>query len=139
MQNVLCDTCFWYGLFDPRDQYYETAVSKAEQLDSLRIVLPWPILYETLRTQFVKNGPALARFEAYFRRPHITYLDDQFYRDDALRVALESSLHRSRPLSLIDSLIRLILDDTNTKIDYLVTFNEKDFSDVCGRQRVLIL
>lgn len=56
MQNVLTDAGIWYGLFDRKDQYSSQAQEKAEYLDLLHIVLPWPILYETLRTGLVRNA-----------------------------------------------------------------------------------
>lgn len=51
---LLVDTGYFFALFDPGDQYHEEAVKKQEWLDELPIVLPWPILYETLNTRFVK-------------------------------------------------------------------------------------
>ena len=35
-------------------------------------------------------------------------------------------------------LIRFILNDVNLKIHFLVTFNEKDFMDVCQERRIEI-
>ena len=46
---------------------------------------------------------------------------------------------QNRNLSLVDVIIRLILDDPTVKIDYLVTFNVGDFSDVCQRRNIVIL
>ena len=55
MENVLTDSGIWFALFDPRDQHAAQADEKAEYLDLLHIVMPWPILYETLRTRLVRN------------------------------------------------------------------------------------
>jgi len=131
MKNVLTDAGIWYALFDPRDQHADQAHQKVEYLDLFHIVLPWPILYETLRTRLVRNVQSLRKFENYLATHNITYLEDSSYRNDALRISFDSSLNRSRPLSLVDCVLRLMLDDVNVKIDYLLTFNEADFADVC--------
>ncbi len=139
MKYILVDTGFWIGLFDPRDSYYAKAQEKAEYLDLFHVVLPWPILYETLRTRFVRKKAALGRFESYLKKPHLTYLDDSLYRKAAFDLSLESSLRHSRPLSLVDCAIRLILEDVNAKIDCLITFNQGDFADVCRRCRIELI
>ncbi len=135
------DTGFWFAMFDPRDQYYSEIQEKADLLETARILLPWPTLYETLRTKFVKNGKALNRFELFLKRPNIGYLDDIPYREAALELSFDASLRKepSRPLSMVDCLIRLIIEDANIKVDYLATFNESDFIDVCDKYRVEIL
>jgi predicted nucleic acid-binding protein len=141
MEHVLVDTGFWFAMFDPRDQNYPEVQETAELLENARILLPWPTLYETLRTKFVKNWKALNRFELFLKKPNIGYLDDIPYREAALELSFTSSLRKepSRPLSMVDCLIRLIIEDVNIKIDYLATFNVPDFIDVCGKCRVEIL
>jgi hypothetical protein len=139
VENVLTDAGIWYALFDPRDQYYAPALEKAQYLDLLHIVLPWPILYETLRTRFVRNVASLRTFDAYLSRPHITYLEDAPYRNAALELSMDSSLNHARPLSLVDCVLRLMLEDVNIKIDYLITFNVGDFSDVCRTRGIEII
>jgi len=54
----------------------------------------------------------------------------------ALERATDAFLQRTRPLSLVDCVVRLILDDVNTKINYFITFNRGDFSDVCRRRAI---
>lgn len=139
MQNVLVDTGFWYAAFENRDPYHGDAQEKLELLDHLRILLPWPILYETLRTRFVRNALALARFEKEIKSPRIVFLDDSTYRMSALDIAIESSFRHKRSLSMVDSMIRLALEDKSLRIKYLATFNIKDFADVCYRNAVELI
>lgn len=122
MQYALVDTGLWYALFDRHDQHHNEAKGKAEILSALRVVLPWPTLYETLRTKFVRNAVAVGAFERFLKAPNIVYLDDSPFRHAAVELALESSLRQRRPLSMVDCLIRLLLEDVNTRIDYLATF-----------------
>jgi predicted nucleic acid-binding protein len=139
MQYVLVDTGLWYAMFDSRDQYHSEAKGKAEILSALHIVMPWPTLYETLRTKFVRNHVALDQFERLLKRPNVKYLDDSLFRLDALELSLQSLLRRKRPLSMVDCLIRLILEDVNTRISYLATLNRRDFVDICRINRVEII
>ncbi len=138
MEYALADTGVWYGIFDSRDSRFNEAQSKIIYFESLKIVIPWPTVYETLRTRFVKNKPALKLYEKFLKKSNFEYLDDSIYRNEAFELAIESSL-RGRPLSMVDCLLRLIIDDPKTKIDYLLTFNQSDFIDICQKNRVEIL
>jgi predicted nucleic acid-binding protein len=139
LENALADTGLWYAIFDRRDQYHSEVQEKAEALEPFQIVLPWPTLYETLRTKFVRNRTALGQFERYLKRPNVTYLDDSSFRKAAFEMALESSLRQNRPLSMVDCLIRLLLEDVNTWISYLATLNARDFADVCRKKGIEII
>lgn len=139
MERALTDAGIWYALFERRDQYFAQAQEKVQYLDLFYIVLPWPILYETLNTRFVRNVAALRRFESYLKKPHVILLEDALYRDAALDLTMDSSINRSRPLSLVDCVLRLMLDDVNTKIDYLMTFNPGDFADVCRSRGIELI
>lgn len=139
MEYALADTGVWYGVFDDRDQWYREALKKAEYFEYVQIVIPWPTLYETLRTTFVKNVRALQQFELFLKSPNVLFLDDTSYRDKAFDLSLDSSLRRKRPLSMVDCLLRLLIDDPTIKIDYLFTFNACDFIDTCQKNRVEIL
>ncbi|MBI5590754.1 MAG: hypothetical protein HY881_09750 [Deltaproteobacteria bacterium] len=139
MEYALADTGVWYGIFDSRDSRYNEAQSKVEFFDLFTIVIPWPTVYETLRTRFVRNRTGLQLFEIFLKTHHIVYIDDDIYKNEALDLSIESSLRKRRPLSMVDCLLRLIIDDPNVKIDYLLTFNQPDFIDACRKNRVEIL
>lgn len=139
MKSVLADTGVWYAMFDARDQHHPEIDERSEILERLRVVVPWPTIYETLRTKFVRNRIALSRFEKFLKGPRIVYVDDRRFREQAFELALYSSLRRGRPLSMVDCLIRLLLDDVGTRVDYLATFNSADFVDVCVKNRVEII
>lgn len=140
MQNILIDTCIWYSLCDKGDSSlsrddFITLMGLAERH---RVILPWPIGYETLRTSFVKNRSAMQRFEELCNSPNTTKLDDTLYRDDAL-VATFRFARLGRPLSMADCLLRFILEDINVRVDALFTINKKDFYDVCSQRNIPIL
>jgi len=139
VETVLVDTCVWYALFDSRDQYYARAYEEAELFELLTVVVPWPTAYETLRTKFVRKSYELQQFERFLKRPNVEFISDEPFRESAFNISLETSLRRGRPLSMVDCLIRTILDDLDTKINYLATFNRSDFIDVCVSNRVALL
>jgi predicted nucleic acid-binding protein len=138
-KSVVVDSGFWYALFEPRDQHHSEAEPKTRYLDEMNVLVPWPSLYETLRTRFAKDTLALLRFEAYLKKPRCELVDDQPYRDLALEQTLRQARIARRPMSLVDVVIRLILDDANVRKDCLLTFNVKDFADVCRRRNIQIL
>jgi predicted nucleic acid-binding protein len=137
--HVIADSGVWYALFDPKDSNAsEMTAEKTQPLEMHRVVMPWPILYKTLRTRFVRKTDSLRRLAAYLKRPNVILLDDTPFASAALDLSLQSSL-QGRPLSMVDCAIRLMLDDVNTRIDYLMTFNVRDFSDVCRSRRIRLI
>jgi predicted nucleic acid-binding protein len=138
MPSILLDTGVWYAFCDPTDGARTPDVIEDiyERVRNHSIVLPWPIVYETLRTRLVRNRIAMQRFESQLKSLRVDRLDDTPYREDALTLSIESSLRRRRPLSLVDCLLRLLIDDRNVQIDSFVTFNVADFSDVCRNRKI---
>ena len=81
-------------------------------------------------------------FKTYLRRSNISFLDDKLHRETALEICFSSALQSNRPLSMVDCLIRLILEDMeemNIKVNCLATFNIADFFDICQKRRVEII
>jgi predicted nucleic acid-binding protein len=139
MRYALVDAGVWYAMFTSGDPYASEVDKIAETLDRCQVVVPWPTMYETLRTRFVKKNLALQQFRDYLKSPRVEYFDDAPYREAAMELTFSSSLRSSRPLSMVDCLIRLIMDDTNVKIDLLATFNIADFSDLCRKRRIELI
>lgn len=143
MSSVLVDTGVWYAFFDRRDAERrrrgdDDVGALYDLLAPHRLVLPWPIAYETLCTAFVRNAVAVVQFEAFLKSRPIDFLDDAAYRRQAFEDSLASA--RGHPkLSLVDSLVRLILADPANRIDYLATYNFGDFADVCQARRIEII
>lgn len=56
--NCIVDTGFWFGLYDKNDslEYHNAAIRIAPKLERFnKIIIPWPSLYETLNTKFMKS------------------------------------------------------------------------------------
>jgi predicted nucleic acid-binding protein len=137
-RTAVIDTCFWIALCVSNDQYHQQALAKEELLYSLNLIVPWPCLYETLKTRFVKNPMSVRAFERLLQRPNVELADDVKYRDAAYRETIAWALD-GRPISLVDVVIRFILNDVNIRKDCLLTFNLPDFVDVCRKRQIEIL
>lgn len=137
--GILADTCFWYALYTPKDPDHSTATEKADWLEGSDVLFPWPCLYETLNTKFMKNDVGITRLQKLLKSPRTHLIDDASYRDTALVAVTENPQLKKRNLSLVDMVLRLIVADPNVRVDALITFNLKDFVDICAIHRVEIL
>jgi len=130
---ALVDTGFWIALFDPREPEHADANRNADLIEQLTILVPWPILYETLRTRFVRRSDWILRLDSRLKQPNTVFIDDENYCSDAYSIAVEHSVRLNRPISMVDILCRLLIEDANINIDYMITINKKDVHDVCRK------
>jgi len=137
-ETVLVDSGFWIALLDPTDEHHAEARSKKIHLDKVQVVCPWPTLYEVVCTQLVKNPVAVSRYEQLLNGTNIELFSDVPYREKALKQVFRAAT--KRPMALVDIILRLIIEDARVRIDGLLTFNRKDFVDVCyhGKKAVRI-
>jgi predicted nucleic acid-binding protein len=138
-ETVLADTGYWIALFDPREAEHTTVAGTEDIIERLTLVVPWPLLYETLRTRFVRRRDWVARLDERLKRPNVSFIDDRDYCEDAYSLAIEYSVRLGRPISMVDMLCRLLIADPNVRIDYLLTTNVADFHDVCRKYGVEML
>lgn len=131
MYNILTDTCFWIALFDENGEYHLSSLKIFEYIRKFNILIPWPVFYEVLRSKFVKKSNWVERFKESLISLKIYRIDDSPYRELALKETIKSSISVKRAISLVDMVIRFIMLDRKHRIDYLITYNEKDFYDVC--------
>lgn len=137
--RILVDTGFWYAVFDKNDGYRKQALELAEKyLDNTayEIAVPFPTMYELLRTKFVKDKRALIEIRQMFESGRITQVHDDSYRASALDLTLTET---KRNISLVDNIIRLMLDDKTLSAKGLITFNIGDFADICLKNGIEIL
>lgn len=141
MSNILIDSGFWFALYNSHDQYHSKTFDMMEYIntDINTIIIPYPTLYETINTKFSSDIISMEKFRKILEDPNVFKLPDDDYREDALDLTFKHSLINKRNLSLTDNIIRLILDSEKFNIDYLITFNVKDFSDICQKKNIKIL
>lgn len=142
MKVICADTGFLIGLYDTRDQYHGEAAAHFARLfegEGNHLVVPWPVVYETLCTRMIRNRGALALLQRDWKRlaseRRLQLLPDNPFRDGVVDECFNElgNSHHYRALSAADRVIRKILSDRNVSIHALVTFNAPDFADICGK------
>ena len=137
--NIVVDTGFWFALFSKSDKYHKDALSiEKEILDgTFNLLIPWPTLYETINTKFVKKIKNREELKRYIEHPNTFKIDDTQYRENAIESVIDPLAKQN--FSAVDYIIRGILEDPNVKTDALITFNEKDFIDICYKNDIEII
>ena len=136
---VLTDTCYWLGLTDAEDQHHDNSITVSELINDYRIIIPWPCLYETISTRLVRNYERVTIFETLLKKPGIELLDDSKYKNAALNEVFEFNRNNGHTFSLVDCVIREMLKDIDLKVNFLVTFNDCDFQDLCTKRQIEII
>ena len=137
IRGVIADTCFWIDAFDPRGSHHKEAAHYLDELRDHVILMPWPIMYEVLRTRTIKNPIMTRAFERVLARPKIYRIDDTEYRDDCIERTF-SLAERGRHISLVDMVVRAVITGGKYRITQLLTFNVADFQDVCHDKNVSV-
>ena len=104
-----------------------------------KIIIPFPSLYELMNTRFAKRVDYMESFKKFIEGENVILVDDSPYKDTALELTIDSSIHLKKPFSLVDMIIRLMVSDVDMNIHYLLTFNKSDFIDVCLPRNIEIL
>lgn len=135
MKIVLIDSGFWFALLGTRDSLKPFAEVIFERIESLQctVVIPYPSLYETVNTKLLKDKNKAAAdwflLQLNTNNRFIRVPDDK-YRDSAF---LATTTNRSRGISLVDNILRIMMEDKSMRVDTLITFNTGDFVDVCTK------
>lgn len=137
--RVIVDTGFWYSLLGTRERekhalaerIYEDLVSKG-----VKFIVPFPTLYETLNTKLLKEKYQ-NKSEWFLKQlsanPLFEAVPDEKYREEAYTL---TTVNNSRGISLVDNIIRVMIQKNTPKLDMLLTFNLGDFVDVCAKSNV---
>lgn len=140
MRNLLFDTCFWFALIDPRDSDHEKANQMFEEFTKaeIKILIPFPSLYETMNTDFVERKDWLFRFNQIIQqREKVILVYDTEYREAAYQNTVHQ--HKDTKISLVDSIIMEMASTAKLKIDAIVSFNMRDFSPFCQQRQIPLL
>jgi predicted nucleic acid-binding protein len=131
MKRIIIDTCVWYACFDKTDSNYQYSDKILKILNLHDIIIPFPTLYETINTRFVKNNYGqMDGLFSFINNPSKVYLvDDSPYKDKAKSIVF-SSLNRNKSYSLVDMIIRLMMEDISLGEIAVMTFNVGDFVGV---------
>lgn len=140
--NVIVDTGFWYSYFGTREQERHMVADKVfrrlEELEA-NFLIPFPTLYEAINTKLLKSKNR-TKANWFLRQlqsnPRFIKVPDDEYKDDAYLLTVSENNHRG--YSLVDMIIRVMMEDDRLKIDSLLTLNIEDFIDVASRRGISI-
>ncbi len=148
MSAICADSGFWIGLYDERDQFHIAAVNHYRNYFGNRpnkLLIPWPTTYEFISSRMTEGPRGKAKISALERdwktlesKSQLVFLSDEAFRELAIRECFDECARpqsQYRGLSLVDRVIRLMLTDVNLRWDALITFNLRDFADICTRLR----
>lgn len=140
IRRLLVDTGVWYAMFARRDGHRDRVVSIVDNIERANtLIVPWPTMYETLRTRFVKDDEGLTSFVEYIDHANIDFIDSRPYDEQALSSTRDWAFNKKRPMSMVDCLIRQVIEDRNAAVDALATLDHRDFQDVCAQYGVVLL
>jgi hypothetical protein len=141
MRRVCVDAGFLIGLCNKNDQYHKASTDYYRELFEVsgnKMVIPWPILYETVKTATLRNLYSMRLLESYWKqmdeRELLEILSDCRYRNEVIQDCFNESQkpqNTRRHLSAADRVIRNILADESVNVHAFLTSNVGDFADVC--------
>lgn len=124
-QYILCDSGFWISLYfphkDPRAT--EEATVLAELIEGSIICIPWPTMYEFLNSKLSKTGGML-EFEKVVTNIKNKLISDSNYKKNALINLMKANKYTPNEVSLVDEVLKLIIDDTTYRFDYFISVDE---------------
>lgn len=133
--NILADTCFWISLCDPTERDHTEAVAMMEKIlgdKSHTILVPHPVLYETLCSDLVKKPKQVLMLAQFFRK--VVKVPDADYVDEAYNLVEQQANMGKGTASMVDIAIMLMADDTRNNVKAILTSNGRDFSAFCKKR-----
>lgn len=131
MERLIVDSGVWFAVFDKTDSMFKYADAIISVLEKHQLLIPYPSLYETINTRFAKNTYyQVDKLFSYLNNPDkVILVTDDAYREDALK-AIEQNSKNGKHYSLVDMIIRLMMEDNNLGPRAVFSFNVEDFAGV---------
>ena len=139
--NVIVDTGFWYSFLETREQERHTVAENVFYRlvqQETNFLVPFPTLYEAINTKLLKDkyrDKADWFLKQLQSNPHFINIPDDEYKELAYNKTIEENY---RGFSLVDNVIRVMMEDKSLRISALLTFNVEDFIDVASKNGIEI-
>ena len=139
--NVIVDTGFWYSFLGTREQVRHTVAENVFYRlvqQETNFLVPFPTLYEAINTKLLKDkyrDKADWFLKQLQSNPHFINIPDDEYKELAYNKTIEENY---RGFSLVDNVIRVMMEDKSLRISALLTFNVEDFIDVASKKGIEI-
>lgn len=130
MKRLLVDSCVWYALLDKQDEHFECADRIENTLKNHQLIVPYPVLYETLNTRFSHNTyNQCEKIFSFLNDPNkCVKIPDDMYREKAIAI-FEQNINQFQKFALVDIIIRLMMEDVDLGPLVVYSFNVGDFID----------
>lgn len=135
-KRVLVDSGYWIALLTKSDGNHVAAQVLEADLEIHRLLIPWPTLFEFVDTRLSRRPLDAQRFRKILFREGNELVDDRPYREQSLNFTLENKGHT---YSLVDHILRSVMEDATVSVDAFVGFNHGDFYDVCAKRGIEML
>lgn len=138
--NILADTCFWISLCDPSESDHAETVSMMEKILSNKsnvIIVPHPVLYETLRTEMVKKPNQVLNLIKYFSR--VEKIPDTEYINEAFNLVDQQAHNKIGTSSMVDFALMLVAEDPKNNVKAILTRNARDFASFCQKKCIYMV
>ncbi len=127
-KTVILDSGYWISLFNPNDHLeYQDLITKFEKIKNHhKILIPYPTLYEFLNSKFSRNHRTNKFHKELLKENIYSMIDDENYKEEALDNFLRNNAYQrgKQDISLVDEVIKLMIDDPNLKTDYIITLDK---------------
>ena len=138
--NILADTCFWISLCDSADPNHTETISMMSKITSDQchsLLVPHPVLYETLCSQMVKKPTQVLQLIQCFKT--VVKIPDIDYMDKAYDQVEQQANMRKGTASMVDIVIMLMAEDAKNNVKAILTRNGRDFSSFCRKRGLLMV
>ncbi len=131
MKRLIVDTGIWYAFLDKKDSKHAYVEEIGDIMENHQLLVPYPSLYETINTRLMRNQYKQADnlFLYLNNQDKVVLVPDDAYREKALE-AVQNKLKTNKAYSLVDMIIRLMMEDDTLGPRAVMTFNVSDFAGV---------
>lgn len=127
MKTILLDTGYWIALFSPENEKEKQDVVEyvSELIDenNYKVIIPFPTLYEFLNSKLSRKGRQRFNLESELSKQKYEKVYDEKYRKKALENFFKQFSFVNYDISLVDEIIKEMIEDTTLKTDIIVTFD----------------
>jgi predicted nucleic acid-binding protein len=128
MKTILLDTGYWIALFSSENEKEKQDVVEyvSELIDenNYTVIIPFPTLYEFLNSKLSRKGRQKFNLETELSKQKYEKIYDNDYREKALKNFITQFSFVNTDISLVDEIIKEMIDDRNLKTDIIVTFDK---------------
>lgn len=127
MKTIILDTGYWIALFSPeKEKEKQQTVEEVTRLideNNYSILIPFPTLYEFLNSKLSRKRDKINLINELSKSKYKKIYDDD-YRDKALKKFSDQFSYSISDISLVDEVIKEMIEDEKLRTDSIVTFDE---------------